>query len=82
MNVAIELQGYDRDRAYRTVSTIYNIIGTIFGIAERDGIPSWKAADRLAEERIEAISKVRRFYSQRFKDRLSGRRPHTAATNS
>jgi leucine dehydrogenase len=81
MNVAIELQGYDRDRAYRTVSTIYNIIGNIFSIADRDGIPSWKAADRLAEERIEAIGKVRRFYSKRFKDRLSGRRPHTTATS-
>jgi leucine dehydrogenase len=82
MNVAIELQGYDRDRAYRTVSTIYSIIRTIFGIARRDGIPSWQAADRLAEERIAAIAKVRRFYSKRFKDRLSGRRPHTTATNS
>jgi len=82
MNVAIELQGYDRDRAYRTVSTIYSIMGTIFSIARRDGIPSWQAADRLAEERIAAIAKVRRFYSKRFKDRLSGRRPHTTATNS
>jgi leucine dehydrogenase len=82
MNVAIELQGYDRDRAYRTVSTIYTIIRNIFLIADRDGIPSWKAADRLAEERIAAIAKVRRFYSQRFKDRLSGRRPHTTATIS
>jgi leucine dehydrogenase len=82
MNVAIELQGYDRDRAYRTVSTIYDIIGKIFAIADRDGIPSWQAADRLAEERIETISHVRRFYSRRFKDRLSGRRPHTTATNS
>jgi len=80
MNVAIELQGYDRDRAYRTVSTIYNIIGNIFSIADRDGIPSWQAADRLALERIEAIGNVRRFYSLRFKDRLSGRRPHTTAT--
>jgi leucine dehydrogenase len=82
MNVAIELQGYDRDRAYRTVSTIYTIIRNIFIIADRDGIPSWQAADRLAEERIASIAKVRRFYSQRFKDRLSGRRPHTTATNS
>jgi leucine dehydrogenase len=82
MNVAIELQGYDRDRAYRTVSTIYAIIGRIFSIADRDGIPCWQAADRLAEERIAAIAGVRRFYSRRFKDRLSGRRPHTTATTS
>ena len=60
----------------------FSRVGTIFSIAQRDGIPSWKAADRLAEERIQAIAKVRRFYSQRFKDRLSGRRPHTTATNN
>ncbi len=81
INVAIELQGYDRDRAYRTVGTIYNIIHKIFAIAKRDGIPSWQAADRLAEERIASIAHVRRFYSQKFKDRLSGRRPHTTYTN-
>jgi leucine dehydrogenase len=79
MNVAIELQGYDRDRAYRMVSSIRDIISRIFLLAERDGIPSWKAADRLAEERIAMISKVKIPYSKRFKDRLSGRRTHTAA---
>ncbi|MEJ2514342.1 MAG: Glu/Leu/Phe/Val dehydrogenase dimerization domain-containing protein [Gammaproteobacteria bacterium] len=82
MNVAIELQGYDRDRAYRTVSKIRDIISNIFVLAERDGIPTWKAADRLAEERIAMISKVKMPYSKRFKDRLSGRRPHTTAANS
>lgn len=82
MNVAIELQGYDRDRAYRMVSSIRDIIGRIFLIAERDGIPSWMAADRLAEERIAMISKVKIPYSKRFKDRLSGRRTHTAAVMS
>lgn len=81
INVAIELQGYDQDRAFRTVGTIYSIIQQIFKIADRDGIPSWQAADRLAEERIASIASVRRFYSQRFKDRLSGRRPHTTDTN-
>ncbi|MGD9387104.1 MAG: leucine dehydrogenase, partial [Gammaproteobacteria bacterium] len=77
MNVAIELQGYDRDRAYRMVSSIRDIIGRIFQVAERDGIPNWQAADRLAEERIAMISKVKIPYSKRFKDRLSGRRSHT-----
>ena len=81
MNVAIELQGYDRDRAYRTVSKIRDIISNIFVLAERDGIPTWQAADRLAEERIVMISKVKMPYSKRFKDRLSGRRPHTTAAS-
>jgi leucine dehydrogenase len=81
MNVAIELQGYDRDRAYRTVSSIRDIIGRIFQLAERDGIPTWKAADRLAEERIAMLTKVKEPYSKRFKDRLSGRRTHATAAD-
>jgi leucine dehydrogenase len=81
MNVAIELQGYDRDRAYRTVSSIRDIIGRIFQLAERDGIPTWKAADRLAEERIAMLAKVKEPYSKRFKDRLSGRRTHATAAD-
>ena len=75
INVAIELQGYNRERAYRAVSSIYDSIETIFRIAERDEIPSWKAADRMAEERINAISTIRQPYSKRFKDRLTGRSP-------
>ncbi|HUO82375.1 MAG TPA: Glu/Leu/Phe/Val dehydrogenase dimerization domain-containing protein [Gammaproteobacteria bacterium] len=79
MNVAIELQGYNKERAYLAVSSIYINIRNIFNIADRDGIPSWQAADRLAEERIRAIGEVKKPYSKRFKDRLSGRSPHTAA---
>ncbi len=59
MNVSIELEGYDRERAIRMTRTIYYNVGSIFKIAERDGIPSWKAADRMAEERIAAVSKLK-----------------------
>lgn len=75
INVAIELQGYNRERSYNAVGAIYNIIEDLFRIAERDGIPPWQAGDRMAEERIRAISKIRGPYTQRFKDRLSGRTP-------
>ena len=75
MNVSIELQGYNRDRAERQVSGIYQIIETIFAIADRDGIPTWQAADRLAEERIAALGKVKLPTVQATSDRLSGRRP-------
>ena len=78
INVAIELQGYNRERAYQAVSSIYNNIENIFRIAERDGIPSWQAADRMAIERIRAISEIRQPYTKRFKDRLSGRSPKTS----
>lgn len=73
MNVAIELQGYDRERAMRMVSTIYNNIENIFRIAERDGIPSWRAADRMAEERITALGKVKLPHIRQSANRLGGR---------
>ncbi len=56
MNVSIELEGYDRERAIRMTRMIYYNVGRIFEIAARDGIPTWKAADRMAEERIAAVS--------------------------
>ena len=81
INVTIELQGYDKGRAHRQVSLIYNNLGRRFDIAERDGIPSWRAADRMAEERIAAVGRTRLPYTRRFKDRLSGRAHHTTTTH-
>lgn len=77
MNLAIELQGYNEDRARRMVQTIYDIISRIFATAERDRIPSWQAAERLAEERMRAIGRIKLSYSGQIKDRHPGRRPHT-----
>ena len=59
MNVSIELEGYNRERAIRMTRTIYYNVSRIFEIAERDGIPTWKAADRMAEERIAAVSHLK-----------------------
>lgn len=73
MNVAIELQGYDRERAMRMVSTIYGIIENIFRISERDGIPSFRAADRVAEERIAALGNIKLPHIRQMANRLGGR---------
>ena len=59
MNVALELDGYNRERAMRMMRTIYHNLTRIYEIADRDGIPTYKAADRLAEERISAIGKLK-----------------------
>jgi len=59
MNVSIEFEGYNRERAKRMMRTIYYNVSKIFQIAERDGIPSWRAADRMAEERIATIGKLK-----------------------
>ena len=73
MNVSIELEGYDRERAIRMTRTIYYNVGRIFEIAERDGIASWRAADRMAEERIEAVSKLKIPFLGRRPPRFHGR---------
>ncbi|HHT50358.1 MAG TPA: Glu/Leu/Phe/Val dehydrogenase [Eubacteriaceae bacterium] len=58
MNVYEELQGYDEARAMARASGIYDNVKGVFEIAKRDNIPTYKAADRLAEERIEKIAKL------------------------
>ena len=39
--------------------TIYHNVSRVFEIAKRDDIPTYKAADRMAEERITAIGRLR-----------------------
>jgi leucine dehydrogenase len=59
MNVSLEIDGYNRERAMRMMRTIYYNVGRIFQIAKRDRIPTYKAADRMAEERIATIGKLK-----------------------
>lgn len=59
INVADELYGYNNERAMKRVETIYDSISRIFAISKRDGIPSYQAADRMAEERIERVRNSR-----------------------
>ena len=73
MNVSIELDGYDRERAMRMLRSIYYNVGAIFKIAKRDGIATWKAADRMAEERISTIGKVKLPYMGSARPMFKGR---------
>ncbi|MBO8154845.1 MAG: Glu/Leu/Phe/Val dehydrogenase [Bacillaceae bacterium] len=59
INVADELYGYNRDRAMKKVETIYDAIEKIIEISKRDGIPTYVAADRMAEERINRVKNSR-----------------------
>ena len=59
MNVSLEIDGYNIERARRMMRTIYHNLTKIFAIAKRDGIPTYKAADRMAEERIHTIGQIR-----------------------
>ena len=73
MNVSLEIDGYNRERAMRMLRTIYFNLGRIFEIAKRDNIPTYKAADRMAEERILAIGKLRLPHLGQVAPRFQGR---------
>lgn len=62
INVADEFYGYNRERALRKAAGIYDNVLKVIAIAKRDGIPTYKAAARLAEERIEKLGKIRKVY--------------------
>lgn len=59
INVYGELQGWTMDRAKRKAQEIYDTLLRVFNIASRDGIPSFEAADRLAEERIKSVAALK-----------------------
>ena len=59
-NVYGELKGWTADRAKAKAEEIYDALLKVFSIAERDRIPSFEAADRLAEERIAAAKRLKR----------------------
>ena len=51
--------GFQQERALAKVREIYGRTQEVFAIAERDGIPCYQAADRLAEARIAALTAVK-----------------------
>lgn len=65
INVYDELMGYDRERALRRAKGIYNNIKRVVEISNRDNIPTYKAADIMAEERIDTIKNVRKNFVPR-----------------
>lgn len=60
INVHAELHGWSPERARSKAGEIYDTILRVFEIAREEGIPSYRAADRLAEQRIADVAKVRR----------------------
>ena len=59
INVADELQGYSAERARANVENIFGSLRMIFHRAKEQGIPTSEAADRLAEERMREVSRIK-----------------------
>jgi len=54
INISLEDEGYDRDRALTRTARIYDTLLEIFRRAEAEGLPTGEVADRMARERIAA----------------------------
>lgn len=59
MNVALELEGYSRERALHRAESIYGIVENILRLSESQDILTVEASDRLAEERINTIGHIK-----------------------
>lgn len=59
VNVNAELEGWTMERARNKAGEIYDTILMVFDIAAEEGMPTYRAADRLAERRIAQVAKVR-----------------------
>jgi len=55
INVYGELMGWDLERAKRKAAGIYDTLLRIYGLASSQKIPTYLAADHVAEERIRAV---------------------------
>jgi leucine dehydrogenase len=53
INGCRELLGWEPSQSLAKVDEIYETVLSIFRTAEAEGIPTYKAADRLAEQRLE-----------------------------
>lgn len=62
INVADELEGYNYERALNKVEMIYDNVAKVIEIAKQLNIPTYQAADRMAEQRINKIGRIRSNY--------------------
>ncbi len=57
INVFGEVAGWDAQHALDKADEIYDTILSVYDIAKTEGIPSYEAADRLAERRLSSVQK-------------------------
>jgi len=59
INVANEIDGYNRERAFSQAEGIYDTLMTIYDLAENEGIGNQEAAAIVAEYRMKEVSKLK-----------------------
>ena len=61
INVYSELEGYNQERAFGKAGGIHDVVAKVLDIAEKENIPSYLAANKLAEDRIAAIRNTKKY---------------------
>jgi Glutamate dehydrogenase/leucine dehydrogenase len=64
INVYSELANWDAQQSLRKADEIYDSVLRIFEIAKSDKVPTYVAADRLAEQRLKAVGSLVRTWPQ------------------
>jgi len=65
INVANEIDGYNRERAFKMAEGIYETLMTIYDRSEQENITTNVAAIQVAEDRMEQVSKLKSIYLPR-----------------
>ena len=58
INVYSELAGWTRERSLRKADEIYDTLLDVYDLAREQGIPTFVAADRMAERRLKAVGSL------------------------
>jgi Glutamate dehydrogenase/leucine dehydrogenase len=62
INVYGEFEIYSEKRSYQRCDHIYEILLQIFELSEKENIPTMDAANRLAEERIRKVGRLKQMH--------------------
>lgn len=65
MNVFVELEGYSPERAFDKTRQVYDSLMEVFRVAKAENIPTYQAANRLAESRIRLIGGLKQKHQGR-----------------
>jgi leucine dehydrogenase len=67
INIIDDISGreYDKANAMKNTAKIYDACKKVFELAKRDGIPTYKAADKMAEDRIASVSKIKTIFNRK-----------------
>lgn len=74
INVANELEGYNRERAFKQAEGIHDTLMAIFKMSKDQGIPTNEASDRLAEDRIKRMATLKTSFTSISPRSMRGRK--------